>query len=110
MYKVLGKGERIVGMASITFALVYRVLADYAKIYIPDVIVFIVLLAAFGYLFFNRVVKLVIDAVKMRNKCFDTFLTIEEIQTSGAVTMYSPQAISTPKTSSATRSCTRRSA
>ena len=79
MYKVLGKGERIVGIASITFALVYRVLADYAKIYIPDVIVFIVLLAAFGYLFFNRVVKLVIDAVKMRNKCFDTFFTIESI-------------------------------
>ncbi len=79
MYKGFKKSENIVSMIALLFALIYRVLADYAKIYIPLTAVLIVMFAAFAYLFFNRVVTLVIDAARMRNRCFDTFLTIEKI-------------------------------
>ena len=79
MYKGFNKGEVIVSMIAILFALVYRILADHASINLPAAVVFIVMFVSFGYLFFNRVVTLAIDAAKMRNKCFDTFLTIEKI-------------------------------
>ena len=80
MYKGFKKSENIVGMIFILFALIYRVLADHAKIYIPDTVVFIVMFVFFGYLFFNRVVTLAIEAAKVGKAPYETFFTIDAVR------------------------------
>ena len=77
MYKNIGKDELIVIYIAIATALVYRLLQKYELI--PDGVMLIIFILAVAYLFFNRTVKFIVLASKMKGDSYETYLTIEDI-------------------------------
>ena len=75
MYRFYRKDELIVMGCYAVFALVYRLSGI-----IPPEAALVTGMAAGGYIFFNRPVMLVINALRMRGDHFDTEGTIREIR------------------------------
>ena len=80
MYKDFGKDEMAVIVFTGVFAIVYRLLSDNDIRFINGRLAIGVLIISVAYLFFNRVIKLMIDAMVMRKNFYYTFLTIQDIR------------------------------
>lgn len=74
MYKKLGKGEIIVSVLLYVFALVYSILEDYQVNIIPFELALLVFMICIAYLFFNRVVKLLVNRNKNDFYCTSAFI------------------------------------
>ncbi|MCR4889794.1 MAG: hypothetical protein K5979_11550 [Ruminococcus sp.] len=79
MYKDFGKDEMAVIVFTSVFAIVYRLLSDNDIRFINGRLAIGILIISVAYLFFNRVIKLMIDAMVMRKNFYYTFLTIQDI-------------------------------
>jgi hypothetical protein len=79
MHKDFCKDEAIVSMVGVTLALIYRIL-DNNHIAVPKEIVFFLFMFFIAYLFFNRVIKLLIFIIKNKNKFYETTCTVQDIK------------------------------
>ncbi len=80
MYKKFTNAEIAVMGFMLIAALIYRIAEDYKLIKVPSVIVLIVWLLSMGYIFFNRSIKLLINAISNRNNFHITTAEITDIK------------------------------
>ena len=78
MHKDFCKDEAIVSMVGVTLALIYRIL-DNNHIAVPKEIVFFLFMFFIAYLFFNRVIKLLIFIIKYKYKESLNFIKVHNL-------------------------------
>lgn len=79
MYKDFSKAEMIVLFSGPAFALLYNILEKHHLHIIPIQAVLIAAMIYFAYMFFNRVIKFIIQVHSMRGHCYETTFRIQSI-------------------------------
>ncbi len=77
MYNQLGKDEIVISMLLFIFAIIYRTSEECQPNIIPIEIVLLILLISTSYLFFNRIVKLLINYMKNKDNFYDASAFIQ---------------------------------
>ncbi len=72
----LTKDEWVVGAFTLLFAMTYRILDICELRIIPPKIAILVLMISVLYLFFNRIVKMLISSARNKGGYYDTVLTV----------------------------------